>query len=136
MKIEDIAKLCHNTNANYCHLLGDNSQEYWEDAPQWQKDSAVLGVTKIMHGEITTPSQSHVSWYKQKEADGWIYGPVKDPEKKEHPCMVHYLDLPIEQQIKDELFFCIAKACEPLWRQYNIFVITEAAKVEVRSERT
>ena len=30
----------------------------------------------------------------REEADGWKYGPVKDPEKKEHPCFVPYDDLP------------------------------------------
>jgi len=41
---------------------------------------------------------------KQKRDDGWVYGEVKDPERKTHPCMVPYDDLPIEQRAKDTLF--------------------------------
>ena len=37
-------------------------------------------------------------------ADGWVYGIVKDPESKTHPCLVPYQDLPAEQRIKDSLF--------------------------------
>jgi hypothetical protein len=29
---------------------------------------------------------------------------VKDPEKKQHPCMVPYADLPAAQRAKDALF--------------------------------
>jgi hypothetical protein len=45
-----------------------------------------------------------------KEADGWKHGPVKDPEKKEHPCMVPYGQLPAEQRAKDYLFIAVVKA--------------------------
>jgi hypothetical protein len=44
---------------------------------------------------------------QEKKAAGWIYGPVKDPEKKEHPCIVPYDQLPIEQRTKDYLFKAI-----------------------------
>ena len=51
-----------------------------------------------------TPEQSHESWYKVKEAEGWKYGEVKDMEKKEHPCFLPYEELPDEQKAKDYLF--------------------------------
>ena len=41
---------------------------------------------------------------KQKEADGWKYGEVKDADKKEHPCMIPYEELPVEQRAKDYIF--------------------------------
>nr|WP_262568797.1 hypothetical protein [Endozoicomonas gorgoniicola] len=33
-----------------------------------------------------------------------MYGEVKDPAKKEHPCVVPFSKLPVEQQAKDFLF--------------------------------
>jgi len=39
-----------------------------------------------------------------KLSDGWGYGETKDPEKKEHPCMVPFNELPVEQEAKDFLF--------------------------------
>lgn len=101
--LELIAKIAHNVNRGYCLSIGDNSQPTWEDAPQWQKDSAIMGVKFHLESE-RSPSDSHNSWMKQKEEDGWKYGPVKDAEKKEHPCFVPYSELPKEQQTKDYLF--------------------------------
>ena len=56
------------------------------------------------------PEASHISWMKQKAEDGWVYGPVKDPEKKQHPCMVPFDQLPIDQQAKDFIFRSIVHA--------------------------
>ena len=50
------------------------------------------------------PADSHISWMEQKRLEGWKYGPVKDPEKKEHPCFIPYEELPVEQKVKDYLF--------------------------------
>lgn len=65
-------------------------------------ESAVKGVEGVLHGN--NPEQSHECWLKEKHETGWKYGPVKDPGKKEHPCMVPYIELPPEQRVKDELF--------------------------------
>ena len=98
-----IARICHEVNRAYCQAMGDDSQPTWEDAPQWQKDSAMLGVQLHMSGDHG-PEATHESWRTQKFNDGWRWGPVKDPAKKEHPCMVDFSDLPKEQQAKDFLF--------------------------------
>ena len=47
---------------------------------------------------------------RQKEEEGWTWGPVKDPEKKQHPCMVPFDQLPREQQAKDFIFRSIVRA--------------------------
>jgi hypothetical protein len=110
-QIEAIAIVCHEANRAYCEaVMGDTSQLSWTEAPMWQRDSARLGVRKILTGEITRPEQSHESWYAEKEADGWSYGEVKDPAKKEHPCMVPYDALPALQRYKDHLFLAIVRA--------------------------
>ncbi len=107
--VEHIAAICHEANRAFCIALGDNSQPLWSEAPQWQIDSAVAGVKKHLAGDVT-PEGSHESWMAYKEAEGWKYGPVKDPEKKEHPCMVPYADLPAPQKQKDVIFTVIVDA--------------------------
>jgi len=102
--VEYIAAICHEANRAYCKGIGDNSQPSWNDAPDWQKNSAVDGVKFHIENPKAGAEGSHNNWMKQKEADGWKYGAVKDPEKKEHPCMVSYNKLPAEQQIKDSIF--------------------------------
>jgi len=114
MQIEDIAKVCHEANRAYCEGLGDTSQPKWEDAPEWQRSSAVLGVEFRRDNPDSPPSASHDSWLRQKLSDGWGYGSVKDAEKKEHPCLVPFERLPIEQQAKDRLFQSICDSLLPL----------------------
>jgi len=106
---EKIARVCHEVNRAYCQALGDNSQDSWGDAPEWQRDSARKGVLLHQSGDYG-PEASHNSWMAEKIATGWKYGPVKDPEKKEHPCMVPFSDLPREQQAKDYIFRAVAHA--------------------------
>ena len=101
-----IAKLCHQVNKAYCEALGDTSQPEWDEAPEWQRQSAMDGVDFHLNNE-TTPAESHENWLKQKEAEGWKYGEVKDPEKKEHPCFVPFESLPEWQRAKDHIFKAI-----------------------------
>ena len=110
MKVIELAELCHEANRQYCQSIGDDSQPLWKDAPDWQKDSAINGVKFHLANPGAAPSASHDSWLAQKREEGWVYGPVKDPEKKEHPCMVEYDQLPPEQQAKDSLFIATIDA--------------------------
>lgn len=104
MTDELIAHVAHEVNRAYCQSLGDDSQLPWEDAPQWQRDSAIAGVKLHRENPEAGPEASHQSWMAQKTADGWTYGPAKNPDAKQHPCMVPFADLPKEQQAKDYLF--------------------------------
>ena len=104
LNLEHIAAACHLVNRAYCIGLGDTSQPTWEDAPDWQKSSCRNGVrAKLMNPDVT-PEQSHEGWLAEKAANGWKYGPVKDPEKKEHPCFVPYAELDSAAKLKDDLF--------------------------------
>lgn len=109
-----IAKVAHEVNAAYCRALGDRTQAPWEQAPEWQQKSAIAGVNMHLANPDSTPEQSHDSWLAQKLAEGWVYGPVKDAEKKEHPCCLPYHELPIEQQVKDYLFKAVVMAIAAL----------------------
>ncbi len=115
LTVDDIAAICHEANRAFCEKLGDNSQPYWEDAPDWQKDSAIDGAQFHLVDADASPSASHENWLKLKVEEGWVYGPVKDPEKKEHPCCVPYEQLPIEQKCKDYLFKGVVEALRPLY---------------------
>ncbi|MBY8279851.1 hypothetical protein KW516_19210 [Vibrio fluvialis] len=104
LDIENIAKRCHEVNRAYCESIGDTSQVPWSEAPDWQKQSAINGVKFRLDNPNVTSAQMHENWMKDKEADGWVYGEVKDIAAKTHPCMLPYDQLPKEQQIKDRLF--------------------------------
>lgn len=110
LSAEEIARICHEANRAYCLTLGDFSQERWEFAPDWQKASAIHGVMFHLKHPDADDAASHENWLAVKRADGWKYGPVKNPEKKEHPCFLPFGDLPLEQQLKDRLFRSIVHA--------------------------
>lgn len=109
-RIYDAARTAHEVNRAYCQAIGDNSQPTWADAPLWQRTSAIEVVRFHQDNPEATPENSHESWLKTKVADGWVYGPVKDPEKKEHPCMRPYAELPLELRVKDHLFRAVVHA--------------------------
>ena len=101
--MEQIATVAHEVNRAYCRALGDNTQPSWIDAPEWQRSSARMGVDLHTMGDFG-PEASHLSWMQQKLKEGWKYGPIKNPELKEHPCLVPFDQLPVEQQAKDHIF--------------------------------
>lgn len=108
--VEQIAKICHETNRAYCETIGDQSQKPWGDAELWQRESAIKGVEFALANPDAPASAQHDAWLDDKTRNGWSYGPEKDAAKKEHPCIVPYAELPIEQRLKDYLFKSIVAA--------------------------
>ena len=105
-----IARITHEVNRAWCQFNGDDSQPTWDDAPDWQKQSAISGVRFHAFNPKADDAASHNAWLQQKETDGWKYGEVKDPEAKTHPCFVSFDELPKEQKFKDRLFRTIVHA--------------------------
>jgi RyR domain len=105
-RIETIAKCCHEANRAYSEAHGEESLS-WDLA----RESAMDGVKVALNG--ATAQEQHEAWCDYKLADGWVYGPVKDPDKKTHPCLVAYVDLPQYQQTKDGLFQAIVFSLAP-----------------------
>ena len=109
-QIEQTAEMCHEANAAWCLINIDNSTPTWRGAPQWQKDTIIMGVEFHLKHPDANASASHVSWMTHKLKDGWVYGEIKDPEAKTHPCIVDFKELPLEQRMKDHIFRGIVHA--------------------------
>ncbi len=108
MNVYEIAKVAHEVNRAYCNAIGDSTPLPWDEAPEWVRESAFQGVIAHQICDMT-PELSHTKWCWHKESLGWKYGKVKDADKKEHPCLVPYHELPVSQQVKDHLFAAIVK---------------------------
>lgn len=102
------AHAAHEANRAYCIAIGDPSQPTWDDAPDWQRSSAINGVDIALDG--CSPAQSHEGWLREKEATGWVYGETKNVELKTHPCMVPHADLPSAQRLKDTIYITVVRA--------------------------
>jgi hypothetical protein len=44
---------------------------------------------------------AHDNWARQRMAEGWKYGPRRNDQAKEHPCIVPYADLPDSEKEYD-----------------------------------
>jgi hypothetical protein len=105
---EAAARAAHEANRAYCLAIGDASQPSWEGAPEWQRASALNGVESVVNGMGL--EELHDSWMAEKKSQGWVWGPAKDPENKQHPCMIPYADLPQMQRAKDRIFGSVVRA--------------------------
>ena len=114
MDREAIARVCHEVNRAYCVSIGDTSQPSWDDAPEWQRESAQKGVDLHVDHTSVPPEASHESWLAKKADDGWVYGETKDPEAKTHPCIVPFAELPVQQQSKDFIFKAVVDSLKGL----------------------
>lgn len=86
----------------------------WDMAKGEIRESAISGVQAVLDNPGQTPEQSHEGWMAFKESYGWKYGPVKNEETKEHPCLVPYSELPAKEKVKDELFQAIVRTLADL----------------------
>lgn len=110
MNIEKIARACHEANRALCASFGDRSQLPWDQARQWTRDSAIAGVKFRLENPDAGDDCQHNAWMQDKIDNGWKYGPKKDEERKEHPCIVPFEQLPSEQKAKDAIFSAIVNA--------------------------
>ncbi|MCP1674627.1 hypothetical protein J2T57_001729 [Natronocella acetinitrilica] len=110
MSDESIARVAHEANRAWCEAHGDFSQSPWEGAPAWQRASILTGVAAHRANPAMTPEQSHALWLAGKTRDGWRYGPQKRVDRREHPCMRPYAELPAHQRTKDALFTAVVGA--------------------------
>lgn len=110
MKIEAIAAVCHEANRRYCKEIGDDRHKPWEEAPWWQRQSAIAGVMFIIQHPKAPASRQHEEWVKYKIEAGWKYGPLLNEEEKTHPDIRLYEDLSDQQKVKDRLFRSIVLA--------------------------
>lgn len=103
-QIGDVARICHEANRAFCTINGDNSQLPWDEALDWQKQSAIEGVRFFLANPYSDSRDMHDKWMELKLRSGWRYGAVKDPELKTHPCLLPHHALPEHERLKHDLF--------------------------------
>ena len=70
------------------------NQPYNEIINKDQMESLLNGIKYADEHPDITPEENHNNWMKEKTRQGWVYGPVKDFEKKIHPDLVPFDQLP------------------------------------------
>lgn len=115
MTIEQIAKVAHEVNREYCKALGEGNPEAFipkpfdELAPEY-KQLVIDGVKGVFRDPNQLPSESHEKWVEYMRKLGWQYGPAREPAKMKHPNLVPYLELDTDQRAKDYLFLGVVRS--------------------------
>lgn len=72
-----------------------------EQGAATDEEDAKVGEFLKQHLELLAEAE-HQGWEEQKRMEGWIYGPPpKDNDKRTHPLLVPYSELPEEEKEKD-----------------------------------
>ncbi len=104
------APLVHAANNTYCRAIGETPSLPWEELPETSQRGLVEAIERMFSGE--SYEQAHGAWMALRLAEGWRWGPEKDPRAKVSPALVPYHLLPPEQLRKDTLRFDIATALQ------------------------
>jgi hypothetical protein len=97
---EQIAEAIHMMNGLLQRWHDDPfPQPSWDQVPAAMRERVLAMVRGYQAG--MTPRQAHERWCDAMTADGWRYGPRKDPAARTHPAMTVYSELPEHQKIKD-----------------------------------
>lgn len=104
-----IAKVAYQANKAFSETNFDFTHKDWDDISDEAKTSFVNGVIRVFEKPDITPEEIHENWKKEKVDNGWVYGEEKDIEKKTHPCISIYDNLPLFEKLKDKLFIDIVK---------------------------
>lgn len=106
-----IAHVCHEANRALQTIHGNPAipaSPDWTGLGPADRQTAIDGVLAALDGQ--SPEELHESWMAAKFEAGWVYGDVKDPAAKTHPCLVDYEELPRADRDKDELFAAVVEA--------------------------
>ena len=70
-----------------------------------QRESLLNGIAYRRKYPDATPEEMHANWMKYKLDTGWVWGSYKDENKKMHPDLLPWKDLPLVERNKDLVAF-------------------------------
>lgn len=112
---EFIARIRH---LGWCCYQIAADQDYNVEPNKDQYESLLQGVKFGLQNLDMTPEQNHENWCRCKTEQGWVYGEVKDFEKKTHPDLVPFDELPKIEADKDIMDAMMNKEANKL---YDLF---------------
>lgn len=108
IELTPIAKIVYAAVAEYSRSLG-HFHSNWDELSESLKESFVDGIAFVKANPHAADYEAHNRWYSNKIENGWKFGIVKDVEKKEHPCLVDFHELPETMKYKDRFLLTITR---------------------------
>ena len=94
--------------------------EAWGERDEKFRSQFVNVMEKYIKDEkLPTPKESHDIWMKSYLEMGWRYGRTRDPEKKLHPDLVPYYELPKDERDKDAIFLASVFLVKEILKYFN-----------------
>ncbi len=115
-EVEFITAVRHLSWVSYQIAAGQSYNEAMNDD---QEEALRDGVINQLENPDVTTEESHRNWVSMKRAQGWVYGPVKDFDKKTHPNLVDFVDLPDIEKLKDLASTTAHRMALDLWDEFN-----------------
>lgn len=85
--------------------------EVWEKRDDKFRKQFVEIIEKYLsQDKLPTPEEVHDSWMQSYLDMGWKYGKTRDVDKKTHPDMLPFYELPQDERDKDAIFLAIVWA--------------------------
>jgi RyR domain len=126
---EKIAKVCHEAHRAWSEANGDQSNVAWEAADEPERSFAIDAVKQVLAG--AEAPQVHESWRSLKLANGWTYGPTKDPVAKTTPHLVPFDLLPDLKKRDNDLLVAVARTLGCGTERWDVKTLTDSAASQV-----
>lgn len=107
---EQIAQVVHEAMSAYRAATGQDALPAWAEAEGWMRESTAAAVKFRRENPGAPDSAQHDQWAEEKRANGWTYAAVRDNDKKHHPMLIPYADLPEVERRKDALVGAVIDA--------------------------
>lgn len=102
-EIDALSRESHRAISDFRVSIGEDALPPWAPSTAEEIGQKRSGIEAALSG--VTPEQQWREWSAMRREQGWKYGPVRDPVKKEHPSLVDDYSMlsPAERQ-KDEVY--------------------------------
>lgn len=131
-KIDFIARIRHLCWC--CYQLGAG-QPYNIEPNEDQIESQKDGVRFMLENPDITPEENHNNWMKMKKGQGWVYGEIKSFEKKTHPDLVPFEELPEVEKNKDVMDAMAHKGAVELCEKVGVIKKEETIEEKIENEQ-
>lgn len=104
-----LAQAVSEANSVYRQYATSEPGRAWATMTNDEQRDVLLAVARTLELRTASAEECHAEWLKHREAAGWKYAEVMDPEKKESPYMMPWEQLKPEGKAKSELYLAILK---------------------------
>ncbi|GBC62521.1 hypothetical protein DENIS_3493 [Desulfonema ishimotonii] len=112
--VEQAARSFHQHLKAFRESLGDYTLPDWEETTKHNREMGVRFVRYTLANQSITPESHHEKWVANMAKRGWRHGNERNPDKKTHPCMVPWEDLPYHEQAKTVLMIATVNILRPM----------------------